>query len=82
MVVLVCFFNPHPAGVFSQMRPAGEDSPPPPAQLKVEPGMNPAPLIRAPQKARPGLNFGPGRAAGPELCISSLHTEVQVSKYA
>ena len=36
-------------------------------------GISPALVVRAPQKARPGLNFGPGRAAGPELCISSLH---------
>ena len=29
-------------------------------------------------KARPGLNFGPGRAAAPELCISyAIHTTAQ-----
>ena len=37
-----------------------------------EPGMSPALLVRAPQKARPGLNFGPGRATGPKLCISNM----------
>ena len=36
-----------------------------------EPGISPALVVQAPQKARPVLNFEPGRAAGPELCISS-----------
>ena len=36
-----------------------------------EPSISPAPLVRVPQKAQPGLNFVPGRKAGPELCISS-----------
>ena len=40
-----------------------------------EPGISPALLVRASQKARPGLNFGPGRAAGPELCISNQHRD-------
>ena len=35
--------------------------------------MIPAPLVRILQKARPGLNFEPGWAAGPELCIFSAH---------
>ena len=38
-----------------------------------EPTMSPALLVRVPQKARPGLNFDPGRSAGPELCISSRY---------
>ena len=36
-----------------------------------EPVISPELLVRAPQKTRSGLNFGPSRAAGPELCISN-----------
>ena len=36
--------------------------------------MSPALLVRAPQKARLGLNYGPGRAAGAELYISNKYT--------
>ena len=35
------------------------------------PSLSPALLVPVPQKARPSLNFEPGRAAGPELCIST-----------
>ena len=35
-----------------------------------KPGMSPALSVRVPQKARPGLNFEPGRVTGPERCIS------------
>ena len=34
---------------------------------------SPALLVRAPQKGRPSLNFGPGRASGLELCFSSTY---------
>ena len=45
--------------------------------------MSPALLVRAPQKARQGLNYGPGRTAGPELCISYKYTYLllQVEEY-
>ena len=35
------------------------------------PGVYPAHLVKGSAETRPGLNFGPGRAAGVDLCNSS-----------
>ena len=39
----------------------------------LEHGMSPAPVVCASQITWPGLNFGSGLGARPELCISSGH---------
>ena len=43
-----------------------------------EAAINTALLVWAPEKDQPGLNFGPDRDSGPELCIYITYTSEQI----